>query len=53
MMKKLIVRKIEDSNNYYEATFSNQVINPNLVNLLLKFTPLKNVTRVELQVKNN
>ncbi|RLD83976.1 MAG: hypothetical protein DRJ10_02370 [Bacteroidetes bacterium] len=50
---KLIIGKTGDSNNYYEAIFSNWEINPNLPDVLFKFTPPENATRVELQVKNN
>ena len=50
---KFIIGKTGDSNKYYKAIFSNWVINPNLPDVLFKFSPPENATRVELQVKNN
>ena len=50
---KLSIEKTEDSGKYYEAVFTNWKLNPELPDVLFKFTPPANSNRVELQVKNN
>jgi hypothetical protein len=45
---KMVIEKIGEPTNIYEATFSNWKINPNLHDLLFQFTPKSTSTRVKL-----
>jgi len=50
---KIVIEQIGESAKIYEATFSNWRVNPNLPDLLFKFTPRSTSTRVKLISKNN
>lgn len=48
----MLITKLDNSGDSYEAVFSNWRINPNLPDMLFEFEPPSNSTRVKLTPKN-